>query len=568
MTAVVQKICAIVPSHDHWLALDGVLAPLRAAGLTVFIVDDGSAEPARSALAARHDPASGVTVHRLPLNQGKGRAVLAGMDLAEAAGFTHALQVDADGQHDLGRLQDMLALARQNPQALVTGVPVYDASIPRGRAIGRWITHVWVWIETLSLQLRDSMCGFRIYPLAAVRRLRDDGETIGRRMDFDTEIMVRLFWRGTPVAQLPVNVTYPPGNTSNFDVWRDNLRISAMHSRLFFTMLWRLPAILRHRPAPIQPEAPSGATHWARLSERGLYWGLRFCVAVYRLLGQRLTRLVLAPIVLFFYLTGGEQRRASRDFLRRAFAARGEAREPGLWSGYRHFLSFAGRAVDAMAAWSGGLPRGAMDARQAHDLDKAMEDPRGAVIVVSHIGNVEVSRALLDPAVRRRLLVLVHTRHAANYNRALREINPETALNTLQVTELDAATAVVLKERVDQGDWIVIAGDRVPVSGRDRVSLAPFLGRPAPFPQGPFILAALMDCPVYTLFCRREGTGFHLSAARLAERVTLPRGRRMEALDGYVADFARALEEQALLDPYQWYNFFDFWAMQEGAATS
>lgn len=558
-----MKICAIVPSHNHWMALDSVLGPLVSAGLAVFIIDDGSAEPARSALAARHDPARRIIVHRLAVNQGKGAAVLAGMALASEAGFTHALQVDADGQHDLDSLADLQALARQYPQALVTGVPVYDKTIPLGRAVGRWITHVWVWIETLSLQIRDSMCGYRIYPLAAVRRLQADGETLGRRMDFDTEIMVRLFWRGTPVAQLPVRVTYPPGNMSNFDVVRDNLRISFMHARLFFTMLWRLPQVLKQRAAPL----PAESIHWARLSERGLYWGLRFCSVLYRLLGHRLSHVALAPIVLFFYLTGAEQRRASREFLIRAFVARGETRQPGFWSGYRHFFSFAGRALDSLAAWSGSLTSDRMDADDADSLRQAMADRRGAVIVVSHVGNIEVSRALLDPAIRRRLLVLVHTRHAANYNRVLREINPETALNTFQVTDLDAATAVLLKERVDQGDWIVIAGDRVPVSG-GRVSLAPFLGRPAAFPQGPYILAAVMECPLYTLFCRREGGRFHLVGRRLAEQVTLPRGQRMEALNGYANAFARALEEQALLDPFQWYNFFDFWAMQKDAVTS
>ncbi|WP_341894761.1 glycosyltransferase [Ferrovibrio terrae] len=558
-----MKICAIIPSHNHWTALDGVLTPLLAAGLAIFIIDDGSAEPARSALATRHDPTRDVIVHRLAVNQGKGGAVLAGMALAREAGFTHALQVDADGQHDLGRLTDLLALARQYPQALVTGVPVYDNTIPLGRAIGRWITHVWVWIETLSFQIRDSMCGYRVYPLAAVWDLQADGETLGQRMDFDTEIMVRLFWRGTPVAQLPVRVTYPPGNTSNFDVVRDNLRISAMHARLFFTMLWCLPQVLKHRAAPLSAEP----IHWARLSERGLYWGLRFCSALYRLLGHRLSHAAIAPIVLFFYLTGNEQRRTSREFLIRAFAARGETRQPGFWSGYRHFFSFAGRTLDSLAAWSGSLSPDKMDGDDADSLRLAMADPRGAVIIVSHVGNIEVSRALIDPAIRRRLLVLVHTQHAANYNRVLREINPETALNTFQVTDLDAATAVLLKERVDQGDWIVIAGDRVPVSG-DRVSVAPFLGQPAAFPQGPYILAAVMECPLYTLFCRREGGRFHLTGRRLADRVTLPRGQRMEALDGYAGAFARELEEQALLDPFQWYNFFDFWAMKKDAVTS
>jgi glycosyltransferase involved in cell wall biosynthesis len=220
----------------------------------VFVIDDGSGEPARSVIAALHDPENGVTVRRLEPNRGKGGAVIEGIRLAGQGGFTHGVQVDADGQHDLEALPGLLRLARSHPLALVSGQPFYDSSIPTGRKIGRWITHVWVWIETLSFRIADSMCGFRVYPLAAMRALLAE-ETVGQRMDFDIEVMVRLFWRGTPIATLPVRVIYPPDNISNFDLLRDNWRITKMHTRLVLTMLPRLPSILAHRP-PICRETP------------------------------------------------------------------------------------------------------------------------------------------------------------------------------------------------------------------------------------------------------------------------------------------------------------------------
>ncbi|MCW2236396.1 glycosyltransferase family 2 protein [Azospirillum canadense] len=555
--------CAIVPSHNHWRAVGAVVAGLRAQGLPVFIIDDGSAEPARGALAALHDPKGGVTVRRLDANQGKGGAVMEGFRLALAEGFTHAAQVDADGQHDPDAVPGLLDLARTNLDALVTGVPVYDATIPRGRAIGRWVTHVWVWVETLSLRIRDSMCGFRVYPLAAVERLVASGERLGRRMDFDTEVMVRLFWRGTPVAELPVRVTYPPDNTSNFDLLRDNVRISLMHTRLVVSMLLRLPGILRNRPRRV-----GQGIHWAGLAERGMGWGLRFCAAAYRLLGRRACLAVIAPVILYFYLTGAEQRRASAVFLTRAFVARGEGRRPTWRDGFRHFLAFAGRALDSFAGWTGRLGPEAVEPGETDALREAAGRERGALFIVAHLGNVDLSRAVLDAATRRRLLVLVHTRHAENYNRLLRDWNPEAAVNTLQVTDIGPETAIALKERVEQGQWVVIAGDRVPVQSRGRVSLVPFLGEPAPFSQGPYILAALLDCPVYLLFCRRVGDRHRLDAEKLAERVVLPRGRREEALAGYAAAFAGRLEQHALADPYQWFNFFDFWARPEGSKAS
>jgi glycosyltransferase involved in cell wall biosynthesis len=247
---VSRKVCAIVPSHDHWQAVGGVVARLRAAGLPVFVIDDGSNEPARSVLAGLQDEAGGVVVSRLARNQGKGGAVMEGFRLALAAGFTHAVQVDADGQHDLDALGGLLALSDRHSDALISGRPIYDGSVPLGRRLGRWLTHVWVWIETLSFRIGDSMCGFRVYPLAAVDRLlaRD---RLGRHMDFDPEIMVRLFWRGTPIVMLPIKVVYPTDNTSNFDLLRDNWRITKMHTRLVIAMLLHLPSILLHRPPAV-----------------------------------------------------------------------------------------------------------------------------------------------------------------------------------------------------------------------------------------------------------------------------------------------------------------------------
>ena len=271
--------CAVIPSHNHYTALGSIVARLRTAGLAVLIVDDASAEPARSAIAGLAAPADGVEVIRLPENRGKGGAVTAGLRRARERGFTHAVQVDADGQHDLASLPKLLQLARSHPAALISARPLFDGSIPRGRQIGRWITHVWVWIETLSTRITDSMCGFRVYPLAQTFAVLDR-ERVGQGMDFDTEIMVRMFWRGTPVVQWPVRVIYPPDNISNFRMLRDNCRISWMHTRLVFAMLARLPWILLQRPPLIETGEPM-PQHWAAMTERGADWGLRIMSWIY-----------------------------------------------------------------------------------------------------------------------------------------------------------------------------------------------------------------------------------------------------------------------------------------------
>ncbi|MBI3759845.1 MAG: glycosyltransferase family 2 protein, partial [Deltaproteobacteria bacterium] len=145
------KRCAIVPSHNHSAMIGEIVRELRGNDLFVFVIDDGSDEVHRIALAKLHAAAEGVEVHRFAVNRGKGAAVMKGVELATAAGFTHALQIDADGQHDLSQVPAMLALGRDHPDALIAGKPIYDETMPRSRRIGRWITNFWVGIETLSL---------------------------------------------------------------------------------------------------------------------------------------------------------------------------------------------------------------------------------------------------------------------------------------------------------------------------------------------------------------------------------------------------------------------------------
>lgn len=541
------RVCAVVPTHNHWRALDRIVAALREAALPVLIIDDGSDQPASASIATLHRPADGVEVHRLPVNQGKGAAVIAGMRLVWNAGYTHALQIDADGQHDVAALPALLERSRRNPDALISAAPVFDASMPRGRRIGRWITHVWVWIETQSFAITDSMCGFRVYPLASVFALLAETR-VGQRMDFDTEIMVRLAWRGTPVEMVPVRVVYPPGNTSNFRLLADNWRISLMHTRLVLALLARLPRrlLLRHRGA---------SAHWSRLAERGAWWGLLISSTACRMLGRTGSLVVLAPVVAYFVLAGPEQRRASRTFLCHA-----TGKPPTLWDTYRHFMSFAARAVDSFRAWTGTVPPDQVVTDTPDALARLIADRRGALLVVAHLGNTDLARALLDEATRARLTILVHTRHAENYNRLLRRFRPAAALNLIQVTEIGPETAIDLRQRIERGEWVVIAGDRTPVSGHTHVSVVPFLGEDAPFANGPWILAAVLGCPVHLLFCVRNGNAWRLTLEPFADRIVLPRAERRNALRLHVAAYAARLETYARAFPMQWYNFFDVWA--------
>jgi glycosyltransferase involved in cell wall biosynthesis len=249
------RVTAVIPVYNHELAVPAVAAALRAQGLPVVLVDDGSGEACRLALEALARE-TGDTFVRLPVNGGKGAAVIAGLRAALTAGFTHALQVDADGQHDLADVPKFLAAARAEPAAIICGKPVFDASIPRLRYLSRYLTHGLVWLQTLSLsRVRDSMCGFRLYPVATVLDVVDrDG--VGRRMDFDVEILVKLAWRDETIRWIDTKVSYPADGLSHFRMVLDNARLAGMHVRLVLGMLWRAPMLLWRRSRRRTPAAP------------------------------------------------------------------------------------------------------------------------------------------------------------------------------------------------------------------------------------------------------------------------------------------------------------------------
>jgi glycosyltransferase involved in cell wall biosynthesis len=239
--------CLVIPVYEHAEPLRAVLPALRPLGLPCLLVDDGSSSGCADALRAlAREHAGWVRLRRLDVNQGKGGAVQAGLRWAAELGHSHALQLDADGQHDLASLPALLAESQARPAAVVCADPVFDASAPAARRAGRRLSNFWIAVNTLSLDIPDGMCGLRVYPVAPAVALADAG-VLGRRMDFDTEILVRLHWQGLELRFLPVKVHYPDGGHSNFQGWRDNRMISAMHARLFFGMLWRAPRLLWRR---------------------------------------------------------------------------------------------------------------------------------------------------------------------------------------------------------------------------------------------------------------------------------------------------------------------------------
>jgi predicted LPLAT superfamily acyltransferase len=300
--------------------------------------------------------------------------------------------------------------------------------------------------------------------------------------------------------------------------------------------------------------------HWAHINEFSFVAGMRLMFSTCRILGRWPFRVVLYPVLLWYLVTQPEARASSSDYLRRITAFQSVSRfRPGLATVLRHFASFAENLLDKMLLWSGLFK---IDSVQIYGQEKLVAQiaaRKGGLLICSHLGNLELCRVLSRQAAGLKLTVLTHTKHAQTFNRMLAQLDPESQLNLMQVTEVSPATAVLLSEKIGRGEFVAIAGDRIPVSSRPRVALARFLGVIAPFPAGPYILASLLRCPVYLLFSLRTGGASEVHFEFFRESIRLPRRGRDEALAQLAGEYALRLEHFCLRAPLQWFNFYDFW---------
>jgi glycosyltransferase involved in cell wall biosynthesis len=234
--------CILIPVYNHEDGLKAILPMIQAKPWPILLVDDGSDPSCHNAIkefAALNEKTEAIFLEK---NRGKGGALKAGFQAALDRGFTHALQIDADGQHDINDIEIFIKKSEQYPQAIICGYPIYDDSVPKHRYYARYLTHIWVWINSLSFVIKDSMCGFRCYPIQKTLAIIHN-ETIGNRMEFESEIMVHWVWRQGQVINQGTKVSYPIDGISHFLLWKDNALITKMHTQLFFGMLMRLPKL-------------------------------------------------------------------------------------------------------------------------------------------------------------------------------------------------------------------------------------------------------------------------------------------------------------------------------------
>jgi len=238
----------LIPSYNTGSKLLDTVADARRYWQTVWVVLDGSTDGSGEALAKFDRKTQGLRIIRRRRNGGKGSAVLDGLRAAAAAGFTHALIMDADGQHPASSIPEFMALSRQHPSAMILGVPIFDGDAPRLRVVGRRVSNTWAKLETLGT-IADSLFGFRVYPIVSLKAVMESSRWM-RRFDFDVEAAVRLSWRGVPAINHPAPVRYfsvEEGGVSHFRYWHDNLVLAAMHMRLTAAFFGQLPRLVAQR---------------------------------------------------------------------------------------------------------------------------------------------------------------------------------------------------------------------------------------------------------------------------------------------------------------------------------
>lgn len=299
--------------------------------------------------------------------------------------------------------------------------------------------------------------------------------------------------------------------------------------------------------------------HWSKIQERGTYVGIQILLFVYRLFGRRILSFFLYPVVAYLYFTGGASKQASKEYWQRIFAVKNSSQTFTHRIGIAHFYSFAQSAFDKIDAWMGRITPDRVIYNEGHPIIALQEKQQGAVFIGSHLGNLEVCRALGHGRYQTRINVLVFTHHAVEFNKVMKKINADSNVDLIQATHVGADLAILIKERIDNGEILVIAGDRTSVTSQGRVIYSPFLGEPAAFSQGAFILASILDCPVYFLFCLKEQNNYRIIFEHVADSLKFSRKDRQASLTAVVNKYAQRLEHYCLAYPNQWFNFFDFW---------
>lgn len=305
--------------------------------------------------------------------------------------------------------------------------------------------------------------------------------------------------------------------------------------------------------------------HWSSAKEAGTLFGLRFLWLVHKLLGRKAVSILLIPTVAYFLVFRHKARKSSLDYLNTHYQYFPNAwtHKPTIRDVARHFREFAETVVDKLLSWFIDIDAEDFDVADLRYVESKLADPQGQLIIGSHFGNLEYCRGFMHRYNHKVINILVHDKHSKNYNTIMQQLNSESRLNIFQVEEFDIPTMLKIKSKIDNGEWIFIAGDRTPPSGNERTVNVEFLGRTAALPIGPYMLAKGLACPVQLVFASYDYSQPELPVrfqlSNFADKIELDRKNRDQQLQEYAQAYANELERHCERAPFQWFNFYDYW---------
>lgn len=548
-----NRFCIIMPCYEkHALMLESTLHKYLNLGYPIIVIDDGSSSEYKLVIedVTRKYNCTLITTKN---NSGKGHAIKQGLQLASELNFSHAIQIDSDGQHNHQRVNLLIQASRNNPNALISGIPLYNESIPKARFYGRYLTHFWVWIHTLSFDIKDSMCGFRVYPLIHTNQILKR-YNIGNKMDFDIEILVHHHWGNVKLDFIDIEVDYPADGTSYFNSFHDNVLISKMHTKLFFSMLIRIPMILKKK---LVSKSIHETKSWHDSKEKGSLLLMFLTLKMFKLLGVPLTRFI-GKIISFYYsiFSSASKKNSKRYQFNYQEFCRAHSLPIIRFNYFNHVSSFTNMVIDKLGVWNNQIKRSDIHAGDLEEYYKILNHNVGKFFISSHFGNIEVIRSLGHSGSSFKINALMHTGNSKKIFSILSTLSKEATLGIIEVDQTSPGLAINLKDKLEANELIFCMGDRVTINSNKTLK-ASLLDKTAILPYGPFILAHVLNHPIYAIHCYKEKNIYRIKLKELISNKELNKNMNIQSIANQYIDEVQSL---VIKQPTQWFNFTNIWA--------
>ncbi|NOZ88106.1 MAG: glycosyltransferase family 2 protein [Deltaproteobacteria bacterium] len=551
MAPVNLKPFVLIPVYNHSSTIGSVVKS-ASKYLDVIVVDDGSSDG-----SGENAERAGAFLLRHGTNMGKGAALLTGMKHGLTLGYTHAISMDADGQHDSNDIPVLLNELKAHPDSLVVGNRIMQGTdAPIGSRIGRYISDFWVSIEGLTFA-RDAQCGFRIYPLSSILAL--DLRTSG--FDWEIEVLVKAARAGIPIRSIPVHVSYGALRITHFDLWKDNVKLSKLNARLFMELPFAIPTISYNRLKRLLGDAGNGAGgNVSKLQELGL----DAAAFMSQLLGRETAKKLVLPIVVPYYLfTRPDVRKNLLVYAYKVRPTTTKYRKVQLAGNVlREFASslfdrYTSDNTNPTLFWDEKLSKPGLD-----KIKKVIENGSGAVLVTAHVGRwaqaVHILQGQgLDP------IVVMDSRERDSFTRAFNRTK-KIGARTFSILPVEDGINGSLEslKALKAGKLVAMMGDRPVPSANVKVK---FLGGVAHFPAGPYLLSYHGHVPWFAigpyvnhenkLVTLVEGPYFVENTDKQTNKNKNKRDIIRAAARANAQRFATLLETWCKRYPEQWFNF-------------